>query len=135
MEAGRSSFVPFRPGEERVRTRIEPTPGYTAWAAISFIMLVIATGAAVATLVLVAIRFDENCCNKLKDKIHNIEHLLTSNGGASASHHHNMCIPVGHSGCTNSNQCCGSYSCNSGVCGSSSSSSYSPTSSSNDSHS
>lgn len=102
----RTPFVPFRPGQE-VGLEGELTGGYKALIGISFIMLFIAMAAAVTTLVLVAIRFDENCCNKLKHKLHD---LPICQG----------CIPPGESGCSSNSDCCQGFNmtvqCKSGTC-------------------
>ena len=118
MSAGHSGFVPFTPETRRLRTKVELTGGYKAFIAISFIILVLGAAAAIATLVLVAIRFDQT--QGLKHNLHNIQDLLNGDSSSSKSSSHDTCISIGDSGCHSNRDCCRQQgtkvNCNSGTC-------------------
>lgn len=108
MSAAEGAFTPFRPGGRSGHAKLEPTGGYKALIALGFLFLILAMGAAIATLVLVAIRFEQNCCGEIKDKLHHLEHLLEDNYS---------CSTLGES-CHSTKDCCGHNTlvCSSGTC-------------------
>lgn len=108
-------FTPLPNGSGKVRQELALTGGSKAWAIIMTIIIIIGAAAAVATLVLVAIRFAQNCCGSIKHDIDEIEdhvrHVIRFLSN---------CVPVGDDGCSSNSDCCPQFgttvACNNGTC-------------------
>lgn len=114
QRASRSSgFTEVPSGDDvKISQELRLTGGMIAWLAIGTIIIILILGCAAATLVLVGIRFHENCCEHVKDTLEDdILPLLSFLQN---------CIPVGSSGCAASGDCCPQpgtiVQCNNGTC-------------------
>lgn len=102
------------PGGRPARAKLELTGGMKALVGLDTIFLLITMGCAITTLVLVALLYSDNCCDKVKSELHDIKRHCFDKSSSSED-----CAMLGES-CQRTRDCCKNTGselvCSSGTC-------------------